>query len=234
MCANYWPVTRLDRLLTFFGIERDRHDMPPDLEVWPLGLAPFIRAAEDGTGRRAIVTGQFGLLPFFAKEVAYGRRTYNARSETVATLPSFRDAWKHGQRCIVPAECIFEACWETGRAVRWRIEQPGEVPLGIAGIYRCWRAPDGSERWTFAMLTVSGAGHAIFERMHRPGDEKRMVAILDPSEYDRWLQCPPAEAMTMLVQWPGALVAAPAPLPPRRAAGRKPKPPGDAVELFNR
>ena len=46
------------------------------------------------------------LLSFFAKEVVYGRRTYNARSETVAEKPSFRDAWRNGQHCIVPVEAL--------------------------------------------------------------------------------------------------------------------------------
>lgn len=215
MCSNYEPVTRADRLLAFFGVARaaDRHTAP---EVFPLGLAPFIRAHADGSGRRVVDDGVFGLLPHFAKELAYGRRTYNARSETVATLPSFRDAWRHAQRCIVPAEAVFEPCWESGRAVRWRIQQPGAVPMAIAGIYRQWRAPDGSEHFSFAMLTVNADAHPVFRRMHRPGEEKRMVAMLDPAEIDRWLQCPQDEALAMCRPWPGPLEAAPAPLPPRR------------------
>jgi putative SOS response-associated peptidase YedK len=216
MCSNYEAVTREDRLLAFFGAARPegRRTRP---EVFPLGVAPFIRAHEDGSGNRVVDDGQFGLLPHFAKELAYGRRTYNARSETVAKLPSFRDAWRHGQRCIVPAEAVYEPCWETGRAVRWRIQQPGAVPLGIAGIYRRWRAPDGKELFTFAMLTVNADGHPVFSRMHRPGDEKRMVAILDPAEFDRWLQCPLDEALTMCRQWHGPLEALAAALPPRVA-----------------
>ena len=99
--------------------------------TWPTGLAPFVRLAEDGSGNRRVDDGAFGLLPVFAKELAYGRKTYNARTETVAKLPSFRSAWKQGKRCIVPAECIFEPNWETGKAVRWRIHQPGEVPMGL-------------------------------------------------------------------------------------------------------
>ena len=217
MCSNYEPVTRADRLLTFFGVARRPDEPPLELqpEVWPLGTAPFIRRAEPGSGGRVLEVGQFGLLPSFAKEVAFGRRTYNARSETVATLPSFKAAWASGQRCIVPAEAVYEPCYETGRAVRWRISKPGGVPMGIAGVYRRWRNPDGSSHWTFAMLTVSGAGHPVYERMHKPGDEKRMVLILDPAEYDRWLQCPLGEAATFFRQWTEPLEASAAPLPPR-------------------
>lgn len=228
MCSNYVPVTALDRLLSFFGVEQAESggDFPP--EVWPLGLAPFIRRAEDGSGNKVIEGGQFGLLPPFAKEIAYGRRTYNARSETVATLPSFRVPWRRGQRCIVPAEAVFEPCWETGKAVRWRIQRPGAVPMGVAGVYTRWRAPDGAMLWTFTMLTCNADGHPIFQRMHRPTDEKRMVVILDEAEYDRWLQCTPAEALTMCDQWSGQLDAFASPLPPRgRAAGKSAEPPPD-------
>ncbi|MBL8301786.1 MAG: SOS response-associated peptidase [Ideonella sp.] len=224
MCANYQPVTRMDRMLTYFGVERARDELPQ--EVFPTGLAPFIRRAEDGSGNKRVDDGAFGLLPFFAKEVAYGRRTYNARSETVATLPSFRDAWKRGQRCIVPAEAIFEPNWETGQAVRWRISQDGEVPMAIAGLYTRWRHPDGHELFSFAMLTVNADGHPVMQRFHKPDDEKRMVVILDPAEQDRWLACTPAEAVAFFRPWMGPLRAEPAPLvrPPRAAApGALPK-----------
>ena len=214
MCANYVPVTRLDRLLTFFGVQRDPAQPTPP-EVWPLGLAPFIRAHEDGSGNRVIDDGIFGLLPHFAKELAYGRKTYNARSETVHALPSFKGAWSRGHRCIIPVETVFEQCYETGKAVRWAVQQPGEVPMGIAGVYRQWRAPDGRDLWSFAMLTVNADGHPLYQRFHAPGEEKRMVIILDPAEYDRWLQCSPLEAATFFRAWDGPLDGAPAPLPPR-------------------
>ena len=227
MCSNYRPVTRLDRLLTFFGVERARDE--PSLDVFPLGLAPFIRLrrtkpaeADRPEGRRGAPTiervvedGIFGLLPHFATEVAFGRKTYNARSETVAVLASFRQAWRAGQRCIVPAECIFEPSFETGTAVRWRIGQAGEVPIGIAGIYATWRHPDGREMSSFAMLTVNADGHPLMQRFHRPGDEKRMVVILAPEDYAAWLSCPVVEAPRFFKRWEGPLEASPEALPPR-------------------
>lgn len=62
--------------------------------VVPTGIAPFIRIAEDASGNRRVDDGAFGPLPGFAKELAYGRKTYNARTETVSKLPSFHSAWK--------------------------------------------------------------------------------------------------------------------------------------------
>ena len=213
MCSNYRPVTRADRLLTFFGVERERDEPPVD--IFPLGLAPIIRLARDGSGRKLCDDGVFGLLPHFATDLAFGRRTYNARAETVASLPSFRHAWAAGQRCIVPAECIFEPEWSTGRAVRWAIEQPGQVPMAIAGLYRSWRAPDGRELLTFAMITVNADSHPVMQRFHRPGEEKRMVALLAEEHYGAWLGGSIEEARRLLRPWPGPLSACPAPLPPR-------------------
>ncbi len=157
MCSNYRPVTSSDRLLSFFGVERERDE--PSVDVWPLGLAPFIRLAEDGSGNKIVDDGLYGLLPQFAAEMAYGRRTYNARSETVAKLASFRESWAKGWRCIIPAEAIYEPCWETGKSVRWVIRCPAAIPMGIAGIYRKWRHPDGREMFSFSMLTVNADGH---------------------------------------------------------------------------
>ena len=231
MCSNYRPVTRMDRLLTFFGVERDKDEAPHD--VFPLGMAPFIRLSVEGQegGKPALVAedGMFGLLPSFATEMQYGRRTYNARSETVAKLASFRQAWAGGQRCIVPAEAIFEANYESGAAMRWRIGQDGDVPMGIAGIYRRWKNPNGGEMFTFTMLTVNADAHPLMKRFNKPGEEKRMVVILEPREYLAWLTCSLIDAPLYFKQWQGELLAQAAPLVRAAKAVREP-PPQD--ELF--
>lgn len=215
MCANYVPVTRRDRLLTFFGVERDRDEAPAD--TFPVNMAPFIRLAQGGSGLQRIANdGLFGLLPHFATEVGFGRRTYNARSETVDRLPSFRDAWAKGQRCIIPAEAIYEPNWETGQCVRWAITQEGEVPFGIAGIYTSWLDPKTLRTvFSFAMLTVNADAHPLLRRFHKPEDEKRMVVILQRQDYAQWLSCPVDEARRFFRQWEGPLKAEPLPLPPR-------------------
>jgi putative SOS response-associated peptidase YedK len=212
MCSNYRPVTRMDRLLTFFGVEYPQDE--PERDVYPLGAAPFIRLVTEGEegGVPALVadSGTFGLLPHWA-ELKHGRKTYNARTETVAKLASFRDAWKKGHRCIIPAEAIYEPCYETGSAVRWRIGQEHDIPLGIAGIYSSWKNPEGKWFYTFAMLTVNAEGHPLMQRMHAPTDEKRMVVILDPVDYEGWLKCSVLEAPRYFRQWHGPLVGEPAP-----------------------
>jgi putative SOS response-associated peptidase YedK len=226
MCANYRPVTQSDRLLAFFGVERAIDAIPSD--VWPTGQAPFIRRAEPGSQSLFEVhDGLFGLLPGFQAEIAAGRHTYNARSETVATKASFREAWKNGWRCIIPAEFFYEPNYESGKAVRWRIRREGGDPLGIAGIYRKWRHPDGREVYTFAMLTVNADDHPLLRRFHKPRDEKRMVVILDPDEYGDWLSCSLEEATWYFRQWKGPLEAFADPLPGRFNAPPPTAPPAD-------
>jgi putative SOS response-associated peptidase YedK len=221
MCSNYRAVTRSDRMLTFFGIERAKDEDPVD--VWPTGLAPFIRLAEPGSGNKLVVEeGLFGLLPAFQKEMAAGRKTYNARTETVAKLPSYRDSWRNGLRCIIPAESIYELNYESGKAVRWSIQLAGGIPMGIAGIYSRWEDPaTGIQRFTFSMLTVNADEHIFMKRFHAPDDEKRMVVILHPREYDDWLACPVQEASRFFMAWQGALEGWAAALPPRAANFKK-------------
>jgi putative SOS response-associated peptidase YedK len=86
------------------------------------------------------------------------------------------------------------------------------VPLGIAGLYRRWRNPKGGELFTFTMITVNADTHPLYRRMHKPGEEKRMVVILDRADYLPWLTCGVVEAPRYFKQWHGALLAEPAPL----------------------
>ena len=202
MCSNYRPVARSDLLLKHFDITRPEGELP--IDCYPSYLAPFIRRNSHSTDyRRECLNGQFGLIPHWAKDLTMGKRMYNARSETVAEKPSFRDAWRSGQRCIVPAECIYEPCYETGKSVWWRIGLKGWTPFGIAGVWakRVDRAT-GHATFSFTMLTVNADEHTLMKRFHKPRDEKRMVVILDESDYDHWLDCPINEAWSMIKQFP--------------------------------
>ena len=79
-------------------------------------LVPVVRQSDEGgESHREVFIGQFGLMPFWAKDPTVARRTYNARSETADTKPNFRDAWRRGQRCIIPAQLYVEPYWGTGK-----------------------------------------------------------------------------------------------------------------------
>lgn len=108
------------------------------------------------------------------------------------------------------------------------MQQSGGVPIGIAGIYRKWRHPDGREVFNFAMRTVKADGHPVMQRLHKPGEEKHMVVILDPQDYGQWLSCPVGDAAAFLKQWQITIEASPAALPtrvPKSSSVRTARPP---------
>ncbi|MFM9429022.1 putative SOS response-associated peptidase YedK [Variovorax sp. GrIS 2.14] len=78
-------------------------------QVFPRSRGPFIRRARHSTGyERELVTGQWALIPWFAKEPKLKFPTNNARSEELAEKASYKDPWKRGQRCIIPAASFDE------------------------------------------------------------------------------------------------------------------------------
>ena len=217
MCANYTPSKR-SALPASFGVEPPAEDWKE--EAFPGYLATIVRIAEDGSGDMESLNACFGLVPSWA-ELKLSRHTYNARSETVASKPSFRHAVAKRQWCIVPAESIFEPNYESGQAVRWRIARGDGAPLGIAGLWE-WRpngGPGDQPLMSFTMLTINADDHPLMRRFHRPEDEKRMVVVLDESQYRPWLETGIDAMPNFLLPYPAErLVAEPA---PRAASARK-------------
>jgi putative SOS response-associated peptidase YedK len=191
---------------------------PPDgwarSEIYPGYEAPFLRrpphqdAGDEAVPRLEARLGRFGLLPSWTKDEKLGRQTYNARSETAAGKPSYRDAWRRGQHCIVPADAIYEPDWRSGRAVSARIARADGQQLGIAGLWDRWVSPDLGEVLSFTMLTVNADAHPFMCNYHRPGEEKRMVVLLHPDHYDSWLDAPAERSQDFMRPCaPDALVA---------------------------
>ena len=129
MCANYVPVTNAERLLTFFGVSRPSSTAISD--VFPSGLAPMIRMApNDGTAPPELIVHDaiFRFVPDFIAKVDWAQKTFNARSETVDSKPTYAPAWRAGQRCVIPTEGFYEPKYENGKSVRWAFNLPGGVP----------------------------------------------------------------------------------------------------------
>jgi putative SOS response-associated peptidase YedK len=110
----------------------------------------------------------------------------NARAETVSKTASYKAPWARGQRCIVPMDAFFEPNWETGKHIRWKFSRRDGAPIAVAGLWERWRGKGDQEVISYTLLTVNADEHALMRRMHRPGQEKRMLALLDPAEYDGW------------------------------------------------
>ncbi|WP_321943306.1 SOS response-associated peptidase [Paraburkholderia tropica] len=212
MCTNYAAVRR-DRIFKQFGVEPP--DSPWQDEVYKDYPAPIIRCMADAE-KADVAT--FGMVP--RKHIPPGVRvfdTMNARAETVGEKRSFSGAWKRLQLCLIPCEAVYEPNYETGKAVRWRIDMASGEPFGIAGLWREWDEGDAGKSLSFTMLTVNANEHPLMRRFHKPGDEKRSVVIVRPTDYAGWLGSRSTdEARSFLNMFPTELMRAEAyPAPPR-------------------
>ncbi len=139
MRSNYRPVTATDFLLIFFCAEREKDDPPPADVLppdWPLMI--ILGKYDDGTPSRSLALADaiYRLVPDFITKFEWAKNTYNAHSETVPTKRTFKGPWAKAQRCIIPAELLYEPHYdESGKSTRWAIQQAGAVPMGVAGIY---------------------------------------------------------------------------------------------------
>lgn len=182
MCANYQPPT-LETLMRWgFAISDRLQTSGIAGDIYPLQAGPVLTSMNP----HAMDVGAFGLVPHWA-EPKLGRHTYNARSETVASKPSFRSAWKNGQLAAIPVQSFYEPCYESGKAVRHRIARQDGKPFFLAGLWERRMEDPGLTRLSFTMLTIPGGGHPIMQRMHGPDDEKRSVVVLEEDAVTDWL-----------------------------------------------
>jgi len=197
---------------------------PVGRDVWPrqpgvfirLGAAPAEEAADaDKPPRelserelpsRELVAGQFGLVPRWVKSASDAKlrstKLVNARSETVTTSNNFRDAWLGGQRCIVPMMAFLEDDWRSGKAVPTRIARVDGQPMGVAGLWERWAGTGGDVIISYTLLTVNANSHALMQRYQQPGNEKRMVVILNEGAFDAWLSARPEKAREFMRAYP--------------------------------
>ena len=206
MCSHYQALRERSRFERFFGVsdipEGAKHDL------WPGYMGLFIRPhphagiGDDAVPEKEVLLGSFGMVPAWAKDLKIARHTYNARSETVATKPSFRDAWEKAQHCIIPAEFIVEPDWRSGKAVKTRIRRADGQPMGIAGLWAWWKLDQGDSTFSYTMLTINADTHPLMRNFHKPEDEKRMVVVLPEEHYACWLNGKASESRGLLEQYP--------------------------------
>jgi len=171
MCGRFTLTDPDPRLLRFrFGLKEEaRIDQPPRFNVAPTDLVTAIRVRG---GEREPGRLRWGLVPAHADPDRFERLLINARSETVAEAPAFRDAFEHG-RCLVIADGFYEwRATETGKQPIW-ITRPGRELFAFAGISAESRRNDGSALHSCAILTC--APSALVEPIH-----DRMPVILEP------------------------------------------------------
>ncbi|MBA3057707.1 MAG: SOS response-associated peptidase [Gammaproteobacteria bacterium] len=218
MCSHYQGIKERARYLRHFGVAPPGD--PGKVDLWPGYQGSFIRhyahadVGDDAAALREALAGLFGLVPHWALDATITRHTYNARSETVAAKPSFRQAWQRAQHCIIPADAIFEPDWRSGKAIPTRIERADGAPMGLAGLWSSWKSPQGEVVHSYTMLTINAHAHPLMRLFHKPTDEKRMVVILPDDRYDDWLKATPEHTQAFMRQYPApALQAMPAAAP---------------------
>jgi putative SOS response-associated peptidase YedK len=184
---------------TASGLERDWGvvlDGEWNVDVGRGELAPIVRRfGLDAAAQRQAVLARFGMIPPTAKSARSSASTVNARTETAATRPSFKNAYAHRQWCIVPAECLYVPYYAEGstQAERWRIRRTDRSPLSIAGLWDRWVDESGSEVLSFAMLTINCDLHPLLNRFDRrlndkgEPNEKRTPVLLAEEDFDAWL-----------------------------------------------
>ena len=197
MCVTYTPAK--PSLVQRMTGQELAADYPA--QAYPGYAAPIVKSnAGEGVDRGSLVVSvaRFGLVPSWSKDVAIGRRTYNARTETVAEKPSYRTAWRQRQFCLVPMQEFFEPSWETGKAVQWSIHRTDGEPFTVAAIWDVWTdRATGKIVESFSMLTINADGHPIMGRFHRPADEKRSLVVVPPDMWATWLHATPASAVDL-------------------------------------
>lgn len=185
MCSNYTPI----KINSEPWVNQHFNCSLPNAvwreEVYPTYPAPFIYLDE---GKPKCELAEFGLRPLWAKDKRFGIRTYNARSETVAEKPSYRQAWKERRFGLAIMDSFYEPNWETGKAVRWKIRRADQQPLAVASIWeRFTDIETGEIIFSFSMLTINADNHPVMKHFHKPDDEKRSIVVLEDNEYFAWL-----------------------------------------------
>lgn len=175
MCGRFVADIPADELKKIFNLI-ETPKLEPRFNVAPTQLSAVVRNQGDHNRLDLL---KWGLVPAWSKDLSFGSRMINARSETVAEKPSFRHAIKY-RRCIIPTSGFYE--WEhTGNKKQpYYIQLAERSPMCIAGIWETWKAPDGSELETFAILTT--AANKLVAPIH-----DRMPVILHPDTFTLWL-----------------------------------------------
>lgn len=175
MCGRYTLYHYEEDLDALFGVAglgaAPRYNIAPSQQV------PVIRQRSDGT--REALTARWGLVPHWVKELeGFRANLINARAEGAAEKPSFRDAMRRG-RCLLPASGFYEWSSSGGAKRPYHILRHDGRAMAFAGLCSLW-SRGGTPLLSCAILTTRP--NEVVRPLH-----DRMPVILDPDEFDRWL-----------------------------------------------
>ena len=192
MCGRY--VSKIDAdverhfNLTKVAFEFSSYNVAPGRRV------PVLRQGEGGD--RELVLMRWGLVPHWAKEERIGYKMINARAETVASKPAYRQPFKR-RRCLIPANGFYE--WHKVGADKtpYFIHLKTDSIMGFAGLWDIWMNPAGERIESCTIVTT--AANAVIQPLH-----DRMPLIVAPADYPTWL-AGDAAAASELMSTPSSL-----------------------------
>lgn len=176
VCGRFSLSTDPGTLFEEFGLHppvdwRPRYNVAPTQDV--LAIARGREGSRMGTLR-------WGLVPAWSKDASGGARMINARAETAATLPAFRDAFRR-RRCLILADGFYEWMGEEKPRQPVRVRLGSGRPFALAGLWERWKSPEGELLATCAIVTTEACPRLV--PVH-----DRMPVMLGPRERDAWLE----------------------------------------------
>lgn len=175
MCGRYTLSTPGDEVAAVFGLE-ESVSLEPRFNIAPSQQAPVVR--RDGDGRRYLAACRWGFVPHWSDDPEGGPRPINARSETVAEKPAFRDSFRR-RRCLVVGDGFYEWKATGGAKQPFYFSLADGEPFAMAGLWDRW-GNDGTPLETFAILTAPANREVA--AVH-----DRMPLILAPEAWTAWL-----------------------------------------------
>lgn len=177
MCGRFTLAQNPADLMSFFGLAE-----VPELQL-RYNIAPSQPVAvirvEPADQRRYLSFARWGLIPSWTKDPQSGHHPINARSETAAEKPTFREALRY-RRCLIPADGFYEWKKTGAQKVPMRFTHRDDKLFAFAGLWERWKDPDGSTLDSCVILTTEP--NELVAPVH-----DRMPAILLEANYQRWL-----------------------------------------------
>jgi putative SOS response-associated peptidase YedK len=196
MCGRYTLSTSVETLAQRFHVVLSCEVLTPTYNAAPSQALPVIC----NTHSQEITMSAWGFVPEWADGRADVKPLINARAETIATKPTFRQAFR-SKRCLVLTDGFYE--WKrAGKSkVPHRIALKSGEPFAFAGIWSTVHDPSGRPYTTFAILTTEA--NELVAQIHN-----RMPVILHARDEATWLnqRCAPDEAQALLVPFPADLL----------------------------
>ena len=183
MCGRFTQQRPTSEIAAIFEAEDLADDPGGRFNVAPTDAAAVVVQRDD---RRAVVSYRWGLIPGWSDDRRIASRTFNARAETVASNPVFRDAFRR-RRCLVPVDGFYEWLRDGSKRQPMRIHDPDDRPLALAGLWTGRQDPE-SGVWHRTFTIVTTRPNAFMAPIH-----DRMPVIVPPDAWARWLDPKPPD-----------------------------------------